>query len=348
MERPLPDADGRVNAAGSPAPAAAPDESTVISDPASVGASLSGRAIGIASGNGTAPVRQVGRYQILEKLGEGAMATVYKAYDPGIDRPLVIKFLHAELCRDGEYRMRFLHEGKAAGILSHPNIVTVFDVGEIENRPYIAMELLGGGPLNEMLADGQGLPVRDVLDIGIQIAGALDYAHSKGIFHRDIKPSNMIRLAGSGTIKLADFGIAHFPLAKSDRPQAGTVMGTPYYMSPEQAMGEQIDARSDLWSLGVALYQLISGRRPFEAETIVTLLYRIAEERPKPLAELRADIPASLCRIISRLLNKQPRKRFQSGKELAEVLAKVRRTIDADPRSWRAGRHGEDGKDPGP
>ena len=321
---------GRARATGSPAPGSAADEATVISDPAAIGSLPPGGAIGIATASGTAPVREVGRYRILEKIGEGAMATVYKACDPGSGRPLVIKFLHAELCRDSEYRMRFLHEGKAAGMLAHPNIVTIFEVGEIENRPYIAMELLDGGPLNERLGDGRGLPVREVLDIGIQIAGALDYAHSRGIYHRDIKPGNMIRDSGSGTIKLADFGIAHMPLARTDRPQTGTVMGTPYYMSPEQAMGEQIDARSDLWSLGVVLYQLISGRRPFEAGTIVTLLYRIAKERPKPLAELRADIPASLRRIIARLLNKQPGKRFQSARELAEALARVRRTIDAD------------------
>ena len=317
-----------MGAARSPAPGSAAGEATVISDPAAVGASLPGRAIGVATAGGTAPVRQVGRYQILEKLGEGAMATVYKACDPDSDRPLVIKLLHAELCRDGEYRMCFLREANAASMLTHPNIVKIFDAGEIENRPYIAMELLDGRPLSESVAGGQGLPVRDVLDIGIPLAGALDYAHSKGIVHRDVKPSNVIRLSGSGTIKLTDFGIAHMPLAETDRPQAGTVMGTPYYMSPEQALGEPIDARSDLWSVGVVLYQLVSGARPFEADTIVSLLYRIAHDSPKPVAELRADIPASLRRIVSRLLNKQPGKRFQSGKELAGALARVRRTID--------------------
>ena len=326
MKPASPHADGGADS-GTPRKAAssAADE-TVISDAAAVGASLPGRAIGIPSTGGA--VRQVGRYQILEKLGEGAMATVYKAYDPGIDRPLVIKFLHAELSRDAEYRMRFLREGKAAGILTHPNIVTVFDVGEIEDRPYIAMELLDGVPLNELLKDNR-LALREVLDVGIQLANALDYAHSKGIFHRDVKPSNIIRLSGSGTIKLADFGIAHLPSAGADRTQAGTVMGTPHDMSPEQALGEKIDARSDLWAVGVILYQLVSGRRPFEADTIVTLLYRIANDSPTPVAEVYGDAPASLRRIIARCLNKQPDKRFQSGKELADALTKVLRETDA-------------------
>ena len=329
MNRPVPDANGITRPDASPAPAPpGAAEATVISDAAAVGASLPGRAIGIPTTGGTAAVRQVGRYQVLEKLGEGAMATVYKAYDPDIARPLVVKFLHAELCRDAEYRMRFLREGKAAGILTHPNIVTVFDVGEIEDRPYIAMELLDGVPLNELLKSNRGLALHEVLDIGIQLANALDYAHSKGIFHRDVKPSNIIRLSGSGTIKLADFGIAHMPSAGADRTQAGTVMGTPHYMSPEQALGEKIDARSDLWAVGVILYQLLSGRRPFEADTIVTLLYRIANDSPMPVAEVSGDVPTGLRRIIARCLNKQPDKRFQSGKELADALAKVRRETD--------------------
>jgi serine/threonine-protein kinase len=193
---------------GSLPAAALTDGGTLIIDPAR---SLPGRAIGSTE----APVRQVGRYQVLEKLGEGATASVYKAYDPSIDRQLVIKFLHPELCRDDETRNRFLREAKAAGALSHPNIVTVFDVGEIEGRPYIAMELLDGGPLSKSLVEGQGLPTRDVVSIGLQLASALGYAHSRGVIHRDLKPSNIIRLSGSGTVKLADFGIAQISTAEA-------------------------------------------------------------------------------------------------------------------------------------
>jgi eukaryotic-like serine/threonine-protein kinase len=226
-------------------------------------------------------------------------------------------------------------------MLAHPNIVTIFDVGEIESRPYIAMELLDGGPLDEMIPEGSELPLRDVLVLGIQIANALDYAHSKGIFHRDIKPANIIRLADGKTIKLADFGIAHVAAGDAmDATTAGTIMGTPHYMSPEQARGEKIDARSDLWAVGVILYYLLTGKRPFNADSIATLLLRITQEAPKPVGELRADIPASLRRVIARSLNKQPDKRFQSGQELSEALARVLMEIDPAQGAGRGKRHG--------
>ena len=307
------------------------DEATFIAKQTSFGHSLPGRAIGeVEVGAEVKPAREVGRYQVLEKLGEGAMATVYKAFDPSINRELVIKFLHANLCATEEYRQRFLREAKAAGMLSHPNIVTIFDVGEIESRPYIAMELLNGGPLDEMIPAGAELPLRDVLTLGIQIANALDYAHSKGIFHRDVKPANIIRLADGKTVKLVDFGIAHVAAGDSmDTTTAGTIMGTPHYMSPEQARGGTVDARSDLWAVGVMLYQLLTGKRPFNADSIATLLLRITQEAPKPIGELRADIPASLRRVIARTLNKQPEKRYQSGRELSEALTRV--LIEIDP-----------------
>ena len=329
--------------AGGTQPPARPDadaERTVLSQQISIGRSLPGRSMGIQPVDGEAiPVREVGRYQIIEKLGEGAMASVYKAYDPSIDRPLVIKFLHKELCRDAEYRTRFVREARAAGMLSHPGIVTVFDVGEIEGRPYIAMELLDGGPLADITPQDQVLPVRDVVDMGIQIASALDYAHAKGIFHRDIKPSNIIRIAGSKTVKLADFGIAAMSVGDNTaQTRVGTVIGTPHYMAPEQAMGEKTDARSDLWAVGVVLYQLLSGRRPFEADSMVTLVYRIAKEEPQPLGELRKDVPAALRRIVARCLEKRPEKRFQSGRELADALTQVRNELDAEHEVDSAGK----------
>jgi len=294
-------------------------------------ASLPGRTIPGGVPGTDAPARQVGRYQILGKLGEGAMATVYRAYDPSIDRPLVIKFLHPELCLDAEYRARFLREAKAAGMLSHPNIVTVFDVGEIDGRPYIAMELLEGGPLSDVLHDGEGMKVLDVVDIGIQLASALDYAHSRGIYHRDIKPSNIIRLQNGRTVKLADFGIAHMAAREvTEHTRVGTVIGTPHYMAPEQTLGAKVDGRTDLWAVGVILYQLLTGQRPFDGDTAVTLAYRIAHEEPKGVGELRADLPAPLRRIVMRCLAKSPDKRFQSGQELADALKKVAREIAAE------------------
>lgn len=305
---------------------------TVISEHGAVGRSLPGRTMQDAVGRqGEAPARQVGRYQVLAQLGEGAMATVYKAFDPSIGRELVLKFLHADLCVDAEYRGRFLREAKAAGALSHPNIVTVFDVGEIEGRPYIAMELLDGGPLSDQLKKGVGVAFRDALRVGIQVARALDYAHARGVFHRDIKPSNLLLLVDGATLKVADFGIAHIAGQDAgDRTRVGAVIGTPHYMSPEQAMGAKIDGRADLFSLGVVLYQLITGERPFEADSMVTLAHKIAREEPKPIESLRKDVPPALRRIVDRCLKKQPDKRFQTGREVADALKKVQQEMEAE------------------
>ena len=331
LDRQRDDAPHDANRAAASGGGTADGGQTVITKHAVVGHSLPGRTVGTVIGHGDdVPAKQVGRYQILAKLGEGAMATVYKAFDPSIDRALVIKFLHADLCVDAEYRGRFLREAKAAGGLSHANIVTVFDVGEIEGRPYIAMELLDGGPLSDHLKKGEGLPFREVARIGLQVANALDYAHGNGVYHRDIKPSNMLLLRDGTTIKVADFGIAHIEGGGDlgDRTRLGTVIGTPHYMSPEQAMGAKVDGRSDLFSVGVMLYQLITGERPFEAESMVTLAHRIAREEPKPIDQWRADVPPALRRIVERCLRKQPEKRFQAGHELADALAKFLHELD--------------------
>ena len=281
----------------------------------------------------TTTFQQVGRYQILERIGKGAMATVYKAYDPSIDRTLAIKFLHQDLCVDEEQRTRFLREAKAAGGLAHPNIVTIYDVGEIEGRPYIAMELLDGVTLSEVIKPGAGLPGRDVAIIALQLARALDYAHSKGIFHRDIKPSNIMRLKGGDTVKVTDFGIAHVDGGDHQQTRVGTVLGTPHYMSPEQAMGAKVDGRSDLFSVGVVMYQLLTGRVPFEAASLVTLAHKIAKEEPTPIAKLRRDAMPALRRIVERCLKKEPDKRFQTGQELATALGKVVQDLDEEASS---------------
>ncbi|HKQ23914.1 MAG TPA: protein kinase [Burkholderiales bacterium] len=281
----------------------------------------------------TTTYKQVGRYQIMERIGKGAMASVYKAYDPSIDRTLAIKFLHQDLCVEEEHRIRFLREAKAAGGLSHPNIVTIYDVGEIEGRPYIAMELLDGVTLSEVMKPGVGLPSRDVAIVALQLARALDYAHSKGIFHRDIKPSNLMQLKGGNTIKVTDFGIAHVAGGDHQQTQVGTVLGTPHYMSPEQAMGEAVDGRSDLFSAGVVIYQLLTGRVPFEAASLVTLAHKIAKEQPTPISKLRGDAAPALRRIAERCLMKDPAKRFQSGDELASALSKVVQDLNEETQT---------------
>lgn len=271
---------------------------------------------------------QVGRYQVLERLGEGAMAVVHKAFDPSINRTLAIKFLHPQLCIDEEYRKRFVREARAAGNLSHPNITTIYDVGEIEGQPYIAMELLEGEPLDTLIERSGALPIQDVLEIGIQLARALDYAHAKGVVHRDIKPGNLIRLRDSHILKVTDFGIAHIETREGvQQTKMGAVLGTPQYMSPEQALGQDVDGRSDIFSVGVVLYQLITGQTPFTGGSLMSLMQSIVKEEPKPPEHWRADIPLALRRIVKRCLGKRPDKRFSSGSELAEALAKVLREV---------------------
>jgi eukaryotic-like serine/threonine-protein kinase len=277
-------------------------------------------------------MQQAGRYQILERLGRGGMATVFKAHDPTIGRDVAIKFLHASLCEGEDYRARFLQEARAAGGLSHPNIVIVHDVGEIEGRPYMAMELLSGVSLADELDKTKTIPVRDAVVMGIQLARALDYAHGKGIVHRDIKPANIMRLMGSRTIKVTDFGIAHMDGSNeaSLRTRAGDVLGTPQYMSPEQTRGERLDGRSDLFSAGIVLYQMIVGNRPFRGDSLVAVATKIANEPATPIERTRADVPNSLRRLLDRCLAKSPAQRFQSGGELADALVKVLAEIDEE------------------
>jgi HAMP domain-containing protein len=275
-------------------------------------------------------VHQAGRYVIKERLGRGGMATVFRAQDPDIGRDVAIKFLHAALCQDAEYRGRFLREARAAGGLSHPNIVTVYDVGEIDGRPYMAMELLAGEPLSASMEGSQPLPIRDVVIMGLQLARALDYAHSHGIVHRDIKPGNIVRLRGGLTIKVTDFGIAHMESGGpgEQATRVGDVLGTPQYMSPEQTRGEKLDGRSDLFSVGVVLYQMLTGQRPFQGDSLVALVMNIASGEPPPLASLRPEVPAALRRIVERCLAKTPDRRFQTGAELSDALSRVSADLD--------------------
>ena len=283
---------------------------------------------------GAPAVRQVGRYVIQERIGRGGMATVFRAHDPQIDRDVAIKFLHASLCEDAEYRSRFLREARAAGGLSHPNIVTVHDVGEIEGRPYMAMELVDGAPLSDEMTAGEPMPVRDVVVMGIQLSRALAYAHGRGIVHRDIKPGNLMRVKGTQNIKVTDFGIAHMESAGSEhRTRVGDILGTPQYMSPEQAQGERLDGRSDLFSTGILLYQMLTGQRPFLGDSLVALAVKIAREEPIPIEQLRSDLPAALRRVVERCLAKSPDRRFQTGAELAEALAGVLAGIDEAKRA---------------
>ncbi len=205
-------------------------------------------------------MEKLGRYQLIEIIGEGAMARVYKAYDPEINRGIAVKLLKTQLAADANYRARFLREAKGAGILSHPNIVTIYDVGVDDDRPYIAEELVEGMTLADLMRSGKELSTQEIVEIGIQLARALDYAHRRGIIHRDVKPGNIMLVANTTQVKVADFGICRIDKGDSaELTQAtalGDVIGTPNYMSPEQVMGQKVDARSDLYSVG---------RRPLQA-----------------------------------------------------------------------------------
>ncbi len=275
----------------------------------------------------------IGRYQVIETIGEGAMSIVYKAYDPEINRTLAIKVLRGECAADPEYRYRFLQEAKAAGKLTHPNIVTIFDVGEAEAGPYIAMEHLEGQTLDQLMASGRQIPIRELVIYGIQLAEALDYSHKRGIVHRDVKPSNIIILGERDGIRITDFGIAHMESAgTAQRTVLGTVLGTPQYMSPEQIEGQVVDGRSDLFSLGVILYQLISGEKPFASDTLTSLLLKIVKEEPAALGNKAPEAPQSLQKIVTRLLFKKPEQRFQSGREVAQQLRRVVQEMDERER----------------
>lgn len=266
--------------------------------------------------------KTIGRHEIKDLIGEGAMAKVYRAYDPEINRSVAFKVLKEDFCVDDEYLSRFLREAKAAGALSHSNIVTVYDVGKIDKAPYIMMELLEGSDLGEVLAKKKKMSVTETLNIGMQLAKALGYAHKAGVIHRDIKPDNIIVMPDGETIKVADFGIARMDESEeAHKTQVGSVLGTPRYMSPEQALGETVDGRSDLFSVGVILYEMLTGMKAFDAKNMGTLMMQIAQKQPEPLNKLCPGLPAGLRQIIQKLLQKKPAKRFQTGSQLAKALA---------------------------
>jgi eukaryotic-like serine/threonine-protein kinase len=281
-------------------------------------------------------VQSVGRYVIDRRIGEGAMADVYRAHDPSIDRVVAIKVLKAEFRQDIGLVGRFLREARAAGALSHPNIVTIYDVGEADGFPYIAMELLDGIALDQHLRENGRMPLVRVAGIGCQIAGALDYAHRLGVIHRDIKPSNIMLCNAGESAKILDFGIAR--MGEADRTRAeqtavrtqfGQVLGTPRYMSPEQAFGLEIDHRSDLFSLGVVLYELATGQTAFAGTSIATLALQITQRKPEPLGKMVPGCPRGLQYIVDKLLAKQPDKRFASGADVAAALKREREALIA-------------------
>lgn len=266
--------------------------------------------------------KRFGRYEVVGELGRGAMGIVYKARDPQIDRMVALKTISLrgqEPEAEDEFRKRFLNEAQAAGRLHHPGIVTIFDVGEDPDTrdPYIVLEHVPGEALNRILAREHKLPLEQALQLAIEIAEALDYAHAQGVTHRDIKPGNIL-LTKDGKAKISDFGIAKLNLAHITVP--GKVLGTPAYMAPEQLCGEGADGRSDLFSLGVILYAMATGYSPFQGDSATTVCFKVANREPVPASAMDLTLPRDLDEVINKAMAKEPVKRYQRGAEFAEAL----------------------------
>lgn len=270
-------------------------------------------------------MKQFGRYEVLEEIGSGAMGAVFKARDPVMDREVAVKTIHASALigpMAEQYRERFTREARAAGRLAHPGIVTVFDAGVEGDTPYLVMEFVPGRTLESVLSAGEHFPLEKVYEIGQQLAEALAFAHANGVIHRDIKPAN-VQLTGSPErAKIMDFGVAK--LTQAQVTSSGTLLGTPAYMAPEQFTGMPLDGRSDLFSLGVILYWMVTGDKPFTGDTITAVSYKIVHTEPIAPRQLNPGVPAALEAIILKCLAKDPAARHQTGDELAADLAGLR------------------------
>jgi len=273
----------------------------------------------------------VGRFTILRRLGRGGMGAVYEGHDPALDRRVAIKTLTSDAIADAESRGRFEREARAAAKLAHPNIVTVYELGNFGGRekPYIVMEYLEGTDVAALISGSRGVPLAEALDIVAQLCRALDFAHQKGVVHRDVKPANL-RYLDDGQIKIMDFGIARVE-GSHQITKSGVMIGTLHYMSPEQIRGEKLDGRTDIFSAGCILYELLAGVRPFSGESATSILYNIVHETPKPVVEENSDLPQEVQRVIDRALSKKAEDRFatacEMAKELDKILAVYRKTF---------------------
>jgi eukaryotic-like serine/threonine-protein kinase len=272
-----------------------------------------------------------GRYELLSELGRGTSGVVYKAFDPKLDRLVALKILRPELTSLEEsgvgFKQRFHQEAVAAGRLTHPAIVAVHDVGEAEGRPFMVMEYIEGGTLADLLLGGQPLPLADAVEIVLQVCAALDYAHRHGVVHRDIKPRNI--LVGPGVTKVTDFGTAR--ILGASHTLTGTMLGTPAYMSPEMVRGQAADPRSDLFSLGVVLYEAVTGVNPFNAADLAAVLYRIVNSDAPSVRYHHAELPPALDRVLRHALTKEPEARFATATDFAGAL---RAAATGERREW--------------
>ncbi len=272
-------------------------------------------------------VEKLGKYLIQRELGRGAGGVVYRARDPIINRLVALKTITTGLAEYPDLLQRFYQEAQSAGGLQHPNIVTIYDLGDADGIPYIAMELLEGESLDQLISRRAPLPVPLKLTYALQACRALDYAHKRGIIHRDIKPDNVM-LTRDGTVKVVDFGIAR--VLETSKTQTGMLLGTFAYMSPEQYHGEHADARSDIWSFGVLLYELLAYQRPFKGSTPASLMHGICQQEPPPLHDVAPDCPEALEKVVQRVLRKSPDERYQSMEELLLDLDPICKGLQAE------------------
>ena len=270
------------------------------------------------------PTEIAKRYVVDRKLGAGAFGTVYKAKDKILGRMVAIKTIRLEgLAASGsgleELLTRFMREAQVSAQLKHPNIVTIYDIGEADGNSYLAMEFIDGVGLEKVIRDSGPLPIERAALIAAQVADALDYAHQNSVVHRDIKPANIMLEAGD-RVKVADFGIARVTNSVDHLTATGSLLGTPSYMSPEQARGNELDGRSDLFSVGCVLYEMIAGKRAFRGESITGLIFKVITEEPPPLKELRPDVPDAMAKIVAKAMAKTPEARYQTGRQFADAL----------------------------
>ncbi len=266
-------------------------------------------------------IPDIGKYHIIELVGEGAMGVVYRATDSVLGRTVAIKVMSESIARQDDLRSRFLHEAQAAASLQHPNVVSIYDLGEADGHLFIAMEFVDGVDLEKLLELSEPLSLQARLDIVIDVLTGLSFAHKRGIIHRDIKPAN-IRITDDGRAKIMDFGVAH--LASSSLTSTGAILGTPSYMAPEQITDGKTSPSTDLFAVGGVLYQLLAQIRPFEGQTLQNLFFKIITENPRPLSELKPGLPPALDRIISKAMAKDPSHRYQNALEMANDLSAVR------------------------
>src|SRR5438876_4330681 len=268
--------------------------------------------------------RRVGKFELHELIGEGAMGAVWKAYHSVVRRFVALKLLPSAVGRSTDARDRFLREARAAGALQHPNIVTLYELGEADRQLFIAMELVAGRDLSSLIALREPLALERKLDIVIEVLQGLSYAHERGVIHRDIKPSN-VRIASDGSVKIMDFGIAR--LQSVDATGSGAIIGTPTYMAPEQITNGAITPATDIFAVGGLLYELLAYHKPFEGETVHGVLYQVLTTDPKPLRTMAVSIPAALERVVAKALNKVPEDRYDTARQMQSALFSIRAAL---------------------